>query len=911
MKKGAIFHKCDFQVHTPRDINFDGQNCVSDEDRKEYGSRFIKDCRLKGIHAVAITDHHDLAFVNYVKDASEREVDASNNPIPVEDRIIVFPGMELTLEVPCQVLLIFDSNLTMTDDLVRKIEGALGISQNPKSESKNKQPEKLQDTADFNNLGRKLNRIDELKGRFIVFPNVCDGGSSSILRNGFHQKYKDGDFVGGYLDIDKYDSHKNLVGWNNIINGKVEAYGKKEIGVFQTSDSRRNDFRDLGKCTTWVKWAEPTAEGLRQACLAKRSRISQDYPRLPGIYIDYVKVRNSSFLGNVEVYFNPQLNTLIGGRGTGKSSLLQYINYALGKDEKIDNGFIGSTFEGGEVELRLVKNNADHLIVRNGREHKIKIGNQDFTPTNSVSIRSIIQTESFKQKELSKQGGDRGKQLIELLKYSINAAIQAKGEELDKNADQIKRKYFELETKKRNEEITLNLRNERASVVEQQQQLASKLVAIPEGDRLIIEANENVGSERNRVDEWRKTYLDVFEKLREVRATFEGFPLPLDFTPVNQKEIEAIFAFHQTEASLLKSKLDEIIAYEKEGKLSDLEAVEQTKLNEYAARYDEAIERQQEHQVTLSLHESNVKRLQEIDPEMRRWESELQKSKNVGKEFLALFQERFKLSEDIYQLLHNESKQISSTGEGNIEIEIMYNGDMNSIVSQLNESVSGARGQSTRVQMLFDSIIQSGKDAYRKLCKFWFILYSSKNDAAYDWKSSLIRAHIDANILLDTDVERILISLTNEKIIDLALMCPDHSVKAYYYKDSTTKIPFIEASDGQQAGAILNILLKQEMGPLLIDQPEDDLDNMVITHITELIIEAKGNRQIIFASHNANIVVNADSELVLCFEYKADTKTGELIARGAIDNQIVNDAIKNIMEGGEKAFELRKEKYGF
>ncbi len=906
MKRGAVFHRCDFQVHTPRDIGFDGPDIVTDEDRSEYASRFIKECRTKRLHAIAITDHHDLAFYSYIKAASEAEVDATGNQFSEENRIIVFPGMELTLDVPCQALVIFDSNLIINDELISNIYGAFGISQNLKSESKSKQPQKLDDTADFNNVGRKLNRIDNIKGRFIIFPKVSRGGSTSILREGFHNKYAEGGFVGGYLDIDKYEPLKDDAGWNNIINGKVEAYGNRAIGVFQTSDSRRNDFRDLGKCTTWVKWAESTAEGLRQACLARRSRISQEEPKLPGVYIDYVKVRNSSFLNNADVFFNQQLNTLIGGRGTGKSSLLQYINYALGKDEKIDNGFISSTLSGGEVELQLVKNNVNHLIVRNGREHKIKIGSQDFAPANSVSIKSIIQTESFKQKELSKQGGDRSKQLIELLKYSINASIQAKIELLEQNADQIRKKYFELETRRRTEQLVLNLKNELASLEEQQQQLSSKLVAIPEEDRLIIKANENVGKERDRIDEWRKLYSDTFEELRQIREKLEGFPSHLDFTTVNQTEVMAILAFHETEANILRSKLDEIIALDKIANLSQLEAAEETKLAEHATRYGQAIERQQEHQSTLSIHEMNVKRLQDVYPEIKKFEAELQKSKNVGKEFLALFQERFRLSDDIYQLLHEESSNISSTGEGNIEIKIIHNGDMGAIVSQLNESIVGAKGQPTRIKSFFDSFIASGKDAYRKLCKFWFMLYANKIDSSYDLKGKM-----DTHPLLGTDIERALSSLTNEKILEFALMCPDHSVEANYYKDSVTKIPFDEASDGQQAGAILNVLLKQELGPLLIDQPEDDLDNKVITHLTELIIEAKSNRQIIFSSHNANIVVNSDSELVLCFEYNTVTKTGEIFTRGAIDSPLVNDAIKDIMEGGKKAFDLRKQKYGF
>jgi len=68
-------------------------------------------------------------------------------------------------------------------------------------------------------------------------------------------------------------------------------------------------------------------------------------------------------------------------------------------------------------------------------------------------------------------------------------------------------------------------------------------------------------------------------------------------------------------------------------------------------------------------------------------------------------------------------------------------------------------------------------------------------------------------------------------------------------------IPFSEASAGQQATALLSVLLNQEGSPLLIDQPEDDIDNRAINDIIENIWKAKNKRQLIFTSHNANLVV--------------------------------------------------------
>lgn len=126
-------------------------------------------------------------------------------------------------------------------------------------------------------------------------------------------------------------------------------------------------------------------------------------------------------------------------------------------------------------------------------------------------------------------------------------------------------------------------------------------------------------------------------------------------------------------------------------------------------------------------------------------------------------------------------------------------------------------------------------------------------------------------------------------------------------------IPFSEASAGQQATALLSVLLNQGGTPLLIDQPEDDIDNRVINDIIKNIWTAKNKRQLIFTSHNANLVVNGDAELVICCDYKESSQQtqGEIKFEGAIDNPEIKNEITLIMEGGEKAFKLRKEKYGF
>jgi ABC-type cobalamin/Fe3+-siderophores transport system ATPase subunit len=141
---------------------------------------------------------------------------------------------------------------------------------------------------------------------------------------------------------------------------------------------------------------------------------------------------------------------------------------------------------------------------------------------------------------------------------------------------------------------------------------------------------------------------------------------------------------------------------------------------------------------------------------------------------------------------------------------------------------------------------------------------------------------------------------------------------SFEYQDKRQYIPFIKASPGQQAAALLELLLNQEAGTLLIDQPEDDLDNKVIMKIVHELQKAKRKRQLVFATHNANFVVNGDADKVVALAPVVPSQTRTLTSArveievdGAIETERVRLAITETVEGGQEAFELRSRKYNF
>jgi len=113
-----------------------------------------------------------------------------------------------------------------------------------------------------------------------------------------------------------------------------------------------------------------------------------------------------------------------------------------------------------------------------------------------------------------------------------------------------------------------------------------------------------------------------------------------------------------------------------------------------------------------------------------------------------------------------------------------------------------------------------------------------------------------------------------------------------------------EGSPGQKTAALLAFLLSYGEEPLILDQPEDDLDNHLIY---ELIVKQlrgiKASRQLIVVTHNPNIVVNGDAELVVALHIRRGQTHPE--AEGSLQDEEVRETICNVMEGGRDAFERR------
>ena len=163
--------------------------------------------------------------------------------------------------------------------------------------------------------------------------------------------------------------------------------------------------------------------------------------------------------------------------------------------------------------------------------------------------------------------------------------------------------------------------------------------------------------------------------------------------------------------------------------------------------------------------------------------------------------------------------------------------------------------------------------------------------------------------------------LTDERLWELQLWRTPDRVRIRLYRQDGSLVGDLEERDGrlsvgQRCTAVLALILARDDVPVVIDQPEEDLDNeFIFVELVPLLRKIKERRQVIIASHNANIPVNGDAELVVALEVRGargrlKEVNGEL-AVGGFDRSPVKRAVEDIMEGSEEAFRRRFEKYGF
>lgn len=950
MDNGAHFYKCDFQVHSPRDIAYTGQkygvnpeeieNITSEQkekiisERDQFAKEYLQKIRNVGLNAIAMTDHHDVVFVKHLRKIAEIENQEFKLNSEFNKIITVFPGIEMSLASPaCQCIIIFDSDFSDSD--LNSVVNFFGINPTNEFEKETTPTLKISHTIinDLVHLHEKLNELIYCKGKYIILPNVGKSGSDTIMRAGFHENYKKMPCVGGYVDKEI----SNDTGYQNKLNGGDVNYGNKSIAIISTSDNRYEDGREFGKYSTWIKWAEPTAEAIKQACLAKESRISQEEPHLPQIFINSIDVTTSKFLGTFNVNLNRQYNALIGGRGTGKSTIFEYLRWGLCDQtlqntdvdelniiEKRRNALIQKTLTdvSGEVRITMEKNGILHVIKRNAKSKEIllRIGEGEFQQVKEDDVRKILPIQSYSQKQLS-DVGVKTEELKRFIEQPITHKLDTIKFQLSETRIRLRNSYSQLIRKKEIEQEIENFNLESQSLNNQAENIRKSLKGISKADQDIINAKPKFEKEETIISNF-ENELTVFKnKSEELLRLLEKYPEPLG--SIEQLENKDLIQSISSEINLLFIKinqaaldLNKIFNMENRNNLNNYIQQWHQKKEKFEISYDLSKNNSQSSQQQLSEIQKIEQRLREINKIISDRKLLLKEIGTPESDFIEqrLFWQKYHTEK--VALLNEQAVKFTELSKSLIKAEVTKSINLHPLKMQLKNIFEGTRIREERI----DSIVEFIKQATDPIKEYTAILEEFRQIAEFkvseEKKSSIPETPILINCGFADDQRLKLCSkITTEDWLNLSASEVEFNPEFFYTTNNQLGdvIPFREASAGQQATALLTVLLNQPGIPLLIDQPEDDIDNRAIDQLIKNIWEAKKKRQLLFTSHNANLVVNGDAELVICCDYKDSTSQtrGVIKAEGAIDKKVVRNEITSVMEGGEKAFKLRKNKYGF
>jgi type III restriction enzyme len=778
----------------------------------------------------------------------------------------------------------------------------------------------------------RLNENGVFRNRFILLPNVNDGGDDSILRTGFFQHYKTMHCVGGYVDgaLEGY-------GKRNIIDGNDDAWGNKKIGVIQTSDFRTADFSRLGRHLTWVKWSESTPEAIRQACLSPASRLRFSSPILPETWISALEVTASKFFSSFRIELNPQVNAVIGGRGSGKSTILEYVRWALCDQPYGEQGEEGSELPdyvrrrkslisntlmnaGGEVRLHLVRNGVLHRIRREASTGRVflQIADQPEQATTEEVVQSLASIQGYSQKQLS-HVSVRRQELERLLTTPVAQELSNIEAEIRSAASSLRQAFERIEVRRNLEGQFRAIEQDLASKNERLRVLSEEVRDLPEAQRKDIEEHPAYRAGEKLVNDYRSILVTSENSVQGARETLLKLIRGLPEVGTCQPNSDLT-----TVRVEIDSKLRQF-----DGQIQSMVEAMHASFQEISGHLAEAERRILEHNGRYAAASSENSSLQERLDSLRAVTTEIARADAAkaafavqleglsdSNEILTMHRQRWLVETNRKeQLLATQAASLTGDQEERLRVLVRRSSDIGLLKTAVQDAVRGA-GITTPEK--FDTLIGRLLSAQDPVAT-WLLLGEElialarvgpfpSTGAALPNTPQLSAANFK-----EQELRRVASKLSPTAAFELTLYSPDVIPIFEYRTDGGEYIPFENASPGQQATALIQLLLGQSRGPLLIDQPEDDLDNTTILDVAERVWGSKEKRQIIFSTHNPNLVVIGDAELVIHCDYcQPGTSTRVQVShQGAIDNPVICEVITRVMEGGEEAFDLRKQKYGF
>ena len=864
--RGSEWRKWDLHIHTPASYDYKNKGITNAE--------FIQVLEDNEISAVAITDHH-IIDIDRIKDLSEKAK---------QKGIVVFPGIEILSDArgrePIHIIGIF-SNKSNINHIWSQIKAKTDIS---KIEGEGKAINEI-----YCNLNDTIKLIHELGG--IV--TIHAGHKSNSIENISHT-IPQGDAqkqdIAGVVDIFEVENEQDVNDYNTIVNSAIEKTVNKRLPVIVCSDNHNiNEYTVKQNC--WIK-ANTTFEGLKQILYepSDRVRIQEEKPEQKN---DYQIINSISFnnkeMGQQEILFNQNLNSIIGGRSSGKSILL---------------GCLACLNDSGKE----AKEPEEYFKDYNSHVHEIAKKATVKWRDSSTDARKIIY---YSQSEIS--------QIVRPNEYGITG-INGLLEGI------IKKEQGKLELIQQYDKELISIKTKINSKINDYCELKRQ---INEKNDLISEIGDKKGiiGEINKIEKEiefiQKTAGDYLSDQENI-----AFKEQKDKLEKNEIKINNLFS-DKTQFNILKSA-DFFISFDSQ--ISGLSSLYHDKVLSFYNEIKETVKEK-----WIQFVEKQIQDIASQEQLINSESTEITES-NLFRKGKA-YNDNNKILSSRNDVLKEEKNKKNMIEKEEVELEklkmakdsckkeiwetyIIYKNLTEKITNKLviNKDKVSISARSNLIYKKFFEIALGAIDRRNKDVK----KYDYYSEISTENQEDLIRELFDGitndTVALKKDYQQTLVDLYSNCYYEI-------SYDVIYEGDS-----FKTMSEGKKAFIVLRLLLDFDDSkcPIIIDQPEDDLDNRAIYEkLVTYLREQKKKRQIILATHNPNVVVGADSELVIVanqngtdspnqdelkFEYygngiedsfKDNTATTVLLKQG------IREHICDILEGGNVAFQIREKKYGY
>jgi hypothetical protein len=894
---GSAWRRIDLHLHSPAIPAFAPLKGRKGEDVKDVAEAYVQQLATQAISIAAITDHNGV-------NAEWFEVIAAK---AINRGITLLPGVELSLregQDGLHLLVVFpgDADLRAVNALVRSLDkdpatpfiDRQGAHRN--IDLKVSLTEALKDLRQRSDCLLILPHPVSAKGLFGSFPPeaaarlLVEIGPDAI--EDFPGEEKMRLQSAGALAADF---------WDHL--ARVEFSNPKRIEEIGTKHRADGTLR-----ATYLKLGGTTLAALRLALRDPSARLS--IGRIPSAVhpkIRTLTVSGSGFLRDLSISWNEDLSVIIGGKGTGKSSILECLRYALalppwpgqpgredllrhalGNNGKVEVIFERSNQEGEVLQYRIVRAWGEGpRVLQLGHEKEIPISSGDLLhPDRGIAIFGQREIEALSSSEESRlaffdemMGEEARKHADDLIKTMDLLAANGRAM-LDLEEKLAKGEQYRQQIKKIDDEMEA-CKRQALQAQKEVADLRSLKESLQHATKALRDATEDC-------DRWRRQLLDSLEAVqRNLRAPQSGdFPL--------RQEASTVLA-------VLQESL-KVVLYD-EGTLFEQAALGFSRLD---GRCQEKLRPLTEENKGI---ERGTQGKTEVDDRLQRLAGErsslaplVAEVKKIEDRLKKLWEERQELLRKVRDCRSNQwrlrTKRAGLIGEslnGRLRLRIEPRGQKRDYQEQLSLLLKGSNLSRDEI----DRLVAPGETDGMALAE------------AARAGSKEVQARFG---LKPEASDRLTLWLTAEKsrLLHLEMILPQDALRLEMRSGGQYR-PLDPLSTKQWAGAALLLLFGLEGRILVIDQPEDYFDDPSLhEEMAQVLREQKGlsshtaRRQVILATHDASLPVLGDAELVLPLEMQNDC--ARLMGRASIDDRRIREWMKETLEGGQEALRQGAEK---